>query len=94
MLMLGMNFDFRITKESSHFEVTDINLATELENALCCHNVPPGSCADWIFYLVRLEALSLHAVFPEGQDAVLKAHCERRKVNVEFVNDTCWQFLS
>lgn len=26
------------------------------------------------FYLIGLEALSLHAVLPEGQDAVLKAH--------------------
>lgn len=26
-------------------------------------------------HLVRLEALSLHAVFPEGQDAVLETHC-------------------
>lgn len=31
-------------------------------------------------YLVRLEALALHAVLPEGQDAVLKAHCGRRRV--------------
>lgn len=32
-------------------------------------------------HLIRLEALSLHAVLPEGQDAVLKAHCHRTKVS-------------
>lgn len=31
-------------------------------------------------HLIRLEALSLHAVFPEGQDAVLETHCEGTKV--------------
>lgn len=30
-------------------------------------------------HLVRLEALSLHAVFPEGQDAVLETHCRGDK---------------
>lgn len=38
------------------------------------------------FYLIRLEALSLHAMFPEGQDAVLKAHCQRRKESVSVHN--------
>lgn len=28
-----------------------------------------------VFYLIGLEALSLHAMFPKGQNAVLKAHC-------------------
>lgn len=28
-----------------------------------------------IFYLIGLEALSLHAMFPKGQNAILKAHC-------------------
>lgn len=31
-------------------------------------------------HLIRLEALSLHAVFPEGQDAVLETHCQGTKV--------------
>lgn len=31
------------------------------------------------FYLIGLEALSLHAVFPESQDTVLKAHCYNRE---------------
>lgn len=30
-------------------------------------------------HLIGLEALSLHAVFPEGQDAVLKADCGKMR---------------
>ena len=34
-------------------------------------------------YLVGLEAFPLHAVLPEGQDTVLKAHCDRTQTSDE-----------
>lgn len=37
-------------------------------------------------YLVRLEVLSLHAVFPEGQDTVLKAHWKNTQVSTLAAN--------
>lgn len=61
------------------FVTVFFKVLTHHQNKYVYPQTPSSSYAKRIFYLIRLEALSLHAVFPEGQHAVLKANCHKNR---------------